>query len=244
MRRAPVSRAPRCRRRSAGVGALCARTASNRFLSALTCPRMSRLRDSRGVPATRRTNPPGWKPNGPPSARGQEVTEWGLVRSIAQIARSDTETQGRSENKELYMPNGGGACPRHGCGQIGEAWLGAAGPRTRRSDRYRAGPLSHVVLIGEHDGWIRSRAPGLVMTRETCVLTVASPTKSPAAITVFVRPLAISCHTSVSRGVRVRQRASVGRPARIGLDQPPGDRGGQQRVAAHAFADPRDHPAS
>jgi uncharacterized membrane protein len=35
---------------------------------------------------------------------------------------------------------------------------------------------------------------------ETCVLTVASPTKSWAAISVFVRPLVISCHTSVSRG--------------------------------------------
>ena len=50
--------------------------------------------------------------------------------------------------------------------------------------------------------WVRSREPVLAKIRLTCVLTVASPTKSARAISRLDLPAAMRRSTSDSRGVR------------------------------------------
>ena len=62
---------------------------------------------------------------------------------------------------------------------------------------------------------------------------VASPRKSRPAISRLDRPRAAWMRTSVSLGVRSGRAGrglSAGAPREFG-DQPPGDRGGEQRVA-------------
>ncbi len=63
--------------------------------------------------------------------------------------------------------------------------------------------------------WARSRLLVLAKIRFTCVLTVASATKSRAAISVFDRPAAISARTSASRSVSP-SGSGAGRGGRAG----------------------------
>src|SRR5437870_1252054 len=83
----------------------------------------------------------------------------------------------------------------------------------------------------------RSRSPSFMRTFPTWVFTVASPTNIRAAISLFVRPSAISSSASRSRAVSVaRYRASRGRagvptaPLEELGDEPAGHRRSQQRL--------------
>ena len=100
-------------------------------------------------------------------------------------------------------------------------------------------------LVGEDDGLDAVAQVELGEDVDTWVLTVASPTTRRAAISAFDRPRATSReHLELARGQLVERgsRPDALLPRRVGgpvncVDEPAGDLGRQQRVAAGDGAD-------
>src|SRR5271165_2004597 len=81
--------------------------------------------------------------------------------------------------------------------------------------------------------WVRSREPVLAKIRLTCVLTVASLTKSARAISRLDLPAAMRRSTSDSPGVRSVSAGSAAPPAGPAAVLAAGARGGRQQPLLH-----------